>query len=73
MKVSGDWRQGMFMPWAEIEATLRKGVRQSGYERLISWFAASKPVATDLLLLEIELATHEPVRPQRIDLKDMTE
>jgi hypothetical protein len=63
----------MFVSLAGIEAVLRKSVRQSSNEGLIGGFAAAQAIAADLLLIEINLTTYEPVRPERIDPQDMTE
>jgi len=56
-----------------IEATLWESVGQSGDEGLIEGFAPTKPVATDLLLIEVDLATHEPVGPEWINQQQMAE
>lgn|SRR6266851_79970 len=70
--MSEDGRHGMFVPGADIEAALWKGVAQSSYEGLIGRFAATEAVAADLLLIEIDLTTYEPVRPEWIDPQHMT-
>ena len=55
------------MSRAGIKATSWESVGQSGHEGLIEGFAATKAVATDLFLIEVDLATHEPVGPEWID------
>ena len=49
------------MSQSGIEATSWESVGHSGDEGLIEGFAATKSVATNLLLIEVDLATHEPV------------
>ncbi len=61
------------MSRAGVKATSWKSVGHSGDERLIEGFAAPQPVATDLLLIEVDLATHEPVRPEWIDPQQMAQ
>lgn len=56
-----------------IEATSWKSVWQSCNEGLIEGVAATKPVTTDLLLIEVDLATHEPMGPEWIDRQQMAE
>lgn len=56
-----------------IEATSWKGVGQSGNEGLIGRFAATKPVAPDLCLTEVDLATHESVGPEWIEPQQMAQ
>ncbi len=51
----------MFMSRAGIEATVWENVRQSGDEGLIGRVAATKSVATDLFLIEVNLAPDEPM------------
>jgi hypothetical protein len=63
----------MFMSRSGIEATSWESVGHSGDEGLIEGFAATKSVATDLLLIEVDLATHEPVGPEWIDRQQMAE
>jgi hypothetical protein len=58
----------MFMSRAGIEEECRTEWRC----RLIEG-AATKPVTTDLLLIEVDLAMHEPVGPGWIDPQQMAE
>ena len=55
------------MSRADIKATLWESVGESCDEGLIEGFAATKAVATDLFLIEVDLATHKSVGPEWID------
>lgn len=59
------------MARAGIEATSWKSVGQRGDEGLIGRFAAPKPVATDLFLIEVDLTSDESVGPEWIELQQM--
>lgn len=59
------------MSRADIETTSWKSVGESGDEGLIERFGATKSIATDLLLIQVDFATNEPVGPQWIDSQQM--
>ena len=61
------------MSGAGIETTSGKSVGQSGDKRLLKRFAPTEAVTTDLFLIEVDFAPHEPMRPEWIDWQDMAE
>src|SRR5450432_3512031 len=63
----------MLMARTCIEPTLRKRVRMRGDERLIEGFTAAQSIAADLLLIEIDLAAHEPMRPEGINFQHLAQ
>ena len=63
----------MFVSGADIKPALRQRTGGSGQQRLIGGISPPQPVATELVLVQIEFATHAPVCPERIDHKGMTE
>jgi hypothetical protein len=61
------------MSRAGIETTSGESVGQSGDKRLLERFAATEAVTTDLFLIEVDFAPHEPMRPEWIDSQHMAE
>jgi hypothetical protein len=55
------------MSRAGIETTSGESVEQSGDKRLLKRFATTEAVTTDLFLIEVDFAPHEPMRPEWID------
>ena len=56
-----------------VEAACRELIGKSVEEGWLSRFATAQAIEADNVVIEVHLATHETVSPERIDLPEMTE